>query len=157
MVYANFFGEDKQVKFCAWAIASRKEYSSSLEFAEGAMSEQGFVSGIIIGVLATAFATFLWFLIRQWLDMINGFNQPQKIIHLTDKTPADVLRDGHRARQNIALLVIFIALLVWVRLPGEKSQNTGSMLRQVAKVLLEIVELLIMILHMLRELLSNFL
>jgi hypothetical protein len=120
------------------------------------MSDKGFASGIIIGFSATVLVAFVWFLVRQWLDASNAFNEPQKIIHTTDKTPAEIQRQSQRAAQKVMLFFVCLALFIAMVARGRDLQSSGALFRQIARILFEIVELLIMILDMVRKLLSNF-
>lgn len=63
------------------------------------------------GVIITAFIGYAAFKIRVWLEKAFSPYQPQKVVHLTNKTPWQVFADGCA---NAVILVLALALIVVV-------------------------------------------
>jgi len=75
-----------------------------------------FWSGFLFGCLASfALALILyslWNILRGYIDKIQAANKPQIVVHVTNKTPNEVVKSASRAKRNLALILLFLWIIV---------------------------------------------
>jgi len=79
----------------------------------------GFGSGFLVAIVLGG---FFWNIYRNWRRTVDAPDRKQPIIHLTEKTPRQVMEAAAAAWTKAIVLVVFLVVGLWmvieITLPG---------------------------------------
>lgn len=78
------------------------------------MINNEFIIGFIFGAIITALLGWIWTLYQGWVKTKNAINEPQRIVHLTPKTPAQVQDESSIAGLKLLLLRVIFFVVGWL-------------------------------------------
>ena len=114
-----------------------------------------FLLGFVVGLVAVGILYVFWRTISAWLGDINAPNKPQKVVHSTEKTPAEITGKADSAKVMLYLAISTVVLALWLILDYSYPTVTTPVYRLIVEVFLFIIDILIRILTMLYNLLLS--
>lgn len=107
----------------------------------------GFILGLFLGLAVMVILIGFWNTLSAWRGRADAFYQPQKIVHFTEKTPAEVKADSDAASGYTKLAVYTVFFIGWLAVDHyypRIAHEVYDALFSIFKILLDlIVDLLI--------------
>ncbi|RIK37583.1 MAG: hypothetical protein DCC55_23855 [Chloroflexi bacterium] len=104
-----------------------------------------------VGVLGSVIA-----LVNGWLKVLQAVNQPQKVVHTTDKTPGEVVAAARAARLKLVAFSVLVVMVIWSIYAYFDLDGAMNLARKSRDMVLRLLEILIAILQALHNVLASF-
>ncbi|MEZ4861438.1 MAG: hypothetical protein R3C14_09030 [Caldilineaceae bacterium] len=116
---------------------------------------EAFIMGLGLGIAGVIIVAFFKNIIDGWIRDRNAFDQPQKVTHTTEKTPAEMQRAAEKADFNFFLLRLAFVILIWIAMTEYLPELTNTVQGQLVEILRIIVNIMLAILKTIDELLRH--
>jgi hypothetical protein len=110
---------------------------------------------LIVIALGAVFLGSTVALVNGWLKAVRAVNQPQRVVHTTDKTPGEMVAAARAARAGLRIfagLGVAALLAAYSYYDRAGAQNFLLALRD---LVLQLIDILITLLRALRSFLAN--
>lgn len=114
-----------------------------------------FVLGFVIGVIGMVVTVFIVNIIQGWINTRNTFYQPQKVIHSTDLTPADVYRRSKVADSSLTLFKMLLFSAGWIFFEVYFPDTASSIHTYLVEILRIFIRIFLITLQLLDSLLNK--
>jgi hypothetical protein len=94
-------------------------------------------------------------LLNGWLKALRAVNQPQKVVHSTEKTPGEIVAAARTARFGLGAFFILGVAAAWGAYAYYDSAGAQNLLLALRDLLLRLIEMLIVVLKALHTFLGS--